>query len=82
MTTAVGIGVNMQRRHNKFARGKSMKRNFKMRYDDEGDLNSRSYRLKRRQRLTGCSYCPPHGGENRRRQERPTKYKDKRKGRL
>lgn len=67
------------KRKNKHSRAKSEKRNFE---EDDEELNRSVYKKWRRFKLTSCSYCPPHGGENARRQERPTKYKDRRKGKI
>lgn len=67
------------RRKNKHSRAKSTKCNYK---EDKEETNSSIYKKWRRFKVTSCSFCPCHGGENRRRQERPTKYKDKRKGKL
>lgn len=47
-------------------------------------LDNRADKMDRRNRNTGCSYCPPHAGENVTRrspgsQPRKPKYKDKRR---
>lgn len=76
-------GYFLEQDQKKMSRGKYLYRlNYCDEFDDEDDLNSRAYRLRRRKRMTSCSRCPIHNVENRRRQERPTKYKDKRKGKL
>lgn len=65
------------------SRGKYLYRlNYRDEFEEDDDINSRAYRIRRRHKLTSCSRCPTHAVENRRRQERPTRYKDKRKRKL
>ena len=58
-----------------------------MSYKEELDTtqNSTLYRRLKRQETSrkegACSLCPPHGGENARKQPKADKYKSKRKGR-
>ena len=51
---------------------------------DDAETNSRVYKLYRRFKVSrgGCSFCPPHGGENRRRIPKDDRYKDRRKGKI
>ena len=58
-----------------------------MAYKEELDKTTNSTLYRRLKRLEtsrkegSCPICPPHGGENARKQQKQDKYKSKRKGR-
>lgn len=66
--TCEKIGIEMKKKIR--AGGGKSRRKWSFNYaPDDAETNSRVYKLYRRLKVSrgGCSFCPPHGGENRRR---------------